>query len=73
MSYQDQLNPWVIHQLLPDLQQNTIARFRRRHDAEAYLKAMQRMQPQTEFQIGFDAAQTARKAATPNLPAATNA
>jgi hypothetical protein len=54
MNYQDQLNPWVIHQLLPNLTQNTIARFRRRTEAEAYVKVMQQMRPNIQFVIAFD-------------------
>ncbi|MBE9182589.1 hypothetical protein IQ268_28990 [Oculatella sp. LEGE 06141] len=55
MNYQEQLNPWVIHQLLPDLQHSTVARFRKRHDAESYLKVMQQIRPRGQFAIAFDA------------------
>ncbi|HEY9621272.1 MAG TPA: hypothetical protein V6C78_12930 [Crinalium sp.] len=56
MNYQEQLNPWVIHQLLPNLTSSTIARFRRRTEAEAYLKVVQQMRPNVEFAIAFEAA-----------------
>lgn len=54
MNYQEQLSPWVIHQLLPDCQQQAIARFRHRNDAEGYLKAMSQMRPNSKFAIAFD-------------------
>lgn len=55
MSYQQQLSPWVIHRLLPDLKHLTVTRFRRRPDAEAYLKVLKQSQPQSHFAITFDA------------------
>lgn len=54
MNYQEQLSPWVIHQLLPDCQEQAIARFRHRNDAEGYLKAMSQMRPNSKFAIAFD-------------------
>jgi hypothetical protein len=57
-SYRQQLNPWVIHKLLPNLSQSAISRFRRRTEAESYLKLLQRTQPHTHFAITFDNGQT---------------
>lgn len=54
MSYQQQLTPWVVHKLLPNLKHLTITRFRRRPDAEAYLKVLVQSQPYSEFAITFD-------------------
>lgn len=54
MSYQQQLSPWVIHQLQPDLTQSVVSRFRRRNEAEAYLKTIQRIRPTTSFAITFE-------------------
>lgn len=54
MNYQEQLNPWVINQLLPDLTRSLVMRFRRRVDAESYLKVVQQMRPQCEFAIVFE-------------------
>ena len=54
MSYQQQLSPWVIHKLLPNLKQLTVTRFRRRNDAEAYLKVLRQSQPNSQFAIIFD-------------------
>lgn len=55
MTYQDQLSPWVIHQLLPNLNRQIVARFRRRTEAEAYLKAVKQMRSAAQFAIAFDA------------------
>lgn len=54
MTYQQKLNPWVIHKLLPNLQQLAVNRFRRRNDAEAYLKVLKQMQPNAKFALAFD-------------------
>lgn len=54
MSYKDQLSPWCIIRLLPDLQRITVARFRRRSQAEECLKTLQRMNPTCHYQIIFD-------------------
>jgi hypothetical protein len=54
MDYQTKLNPWVISKLLPNLKQLSVIRFRRRNDAEAYLKVLKEMQPQGKFEISFD-------------------
>ncbi|WP_421655122.1 hypothetical protein [Leptothermofonsia sp. ETS-13] len=57
MNYQQQLNPWVIHKLLPNLKQLTVTRFRRRNDAEAYLRVLKQTQPHAKFAITFDVGQ----------------
>lgn len=54
MSYQQRLSPWVVNKLLPNLKQLTVSRFRRRNEAEAYLKTMKQMQPQSSFALMFD-------------------
>ncbi|EKQ69014.1 hypothetical protein OsccyDRAFT_1618 [Leptolyngbyaceae cyanobacterium JSC-12] len=54
MSYQQRLNPWVVNKLLPNLKQLPVSRFRRRNEAEAYLKALKQMQPQSHFALLFD-------------------
>ncbi len=54
MDYQARLNPWVVSKLLPNLKQLSVIRFRRRNDAEAYLRVLKEMQPQGDFAISFD-------------------
>jgi uncharacterized protein (UPF0371 family) len=55
MNYQEQLTPWVVYQMLADSQRQFAMRFRRRNDADAYVKLMKKTQPQIEFMIAFEA------------------
>jgi hypothetical protein len=52
--YKDQLSPWCIIRQFPNLQRRTIARCRRRSDAEAHLQVLQRLMPTLTFTIVFD-------------------
>jgi hypothetical protein len=54
MSYRDQLQPWCIIRCLPNAQTITVARFRRRSDAEAYLRTLRQLTPTASFRIVFD-------------------
>jgi hypothetical protein len=54
MSYQDKLSPWVVNKLLPNMKQLTVNRFRRRNDADAYLKMLKQMNPNAQFSVSFD-------------------
>lgn len=56
MTYLDQLHPWCIIRLLPDLQRRVIARFRRRNDAEAHLRVLRQNAPRIQYEIVFDPA-----------------
>ncbi len=51
--YQQQLYPWCIIQLLPEMQRRVVARFRRRNDADAHLRVL-RQQAQLRYTIVFD-------------------
>ena len=42
-SYRQQLFPWCVVQLLPQMQRVTIARFRKRSQAEEHTKVLQRL------------------------------
>ncbi|XGV97338.1 MAG: hypothetical protein ACAF41_32040 [Leptolyngbya sp. BL-A-14] len=53
VNYQQQLHPWCIVRLLPNLKRLTVARCRRRGDAEAHLKLL-RQQTAADFTIVFD-------------------
>lgn len=53
VNYQQQLHPWCIVRLLPNLKRLTVARCRRRGDAEAHLKLL-RQQTAADFAIVFD-------------------
>ena len=54
MSYREQLQPWVVYRLLPNLQRLMVARFRRRGDADAYLKVMKRVTPEARFSVVYE-------------------
>ena len=54
MNYSAKLSPWTIVRLLPNCQSITVARFRRRSDAERHLNALKRMIPRAQFAIVFD-------------------
>jgi hypothetical protein len=54
MNYQEQLTPWVVYQLLPDLQRQAVIRFRRRNDADCYVKVLKQTRPKAEFMIAFE-------------------
>jgi hypothetical protein len=56
MSYLDLLSPWVIYRRLPNLQCQQIARFRKRSTAEKYLAVLQRLQPQSVFELVYEVA-----------------
>ena len=54
MTYLDQLYPWCITRPLPHLQRRVVARFRRRHEAEAHLQVIKRLVPHITYSIIFD-------------------
>jgi hypothetical protein len=64
MSYRDRLSPWCIIQRLPKMQRSVVARFRKRNDAEAHLRALQRLNPALHYEIVFD---PPSDDATPNI------
>lgn len=45
MTYLEKLNPWCVVRLLPSMQHQIVARFRRRSDAEAHLQILHRLIP----------------------------
>ena len=55
-SYQQQLHPWCIIQLLPQMQRRTVARFRGRNDADAHLRVLKGLVPSAQYAIIFDPA-----------------
>ncbi|NET04585.1 MAG: hypothetical protein F6K09_33075 [Merismopedia sp. SIO2A8] len=54
MTYKDKLFPWRIIRHLPNMQRLVVARFRRRNEAEAYLKTLQGLMPNLKHIIIFD-------------------
>ncbi|NEQ31331.1 MAG: hypothetical protein F6K04_10030 [Leptolyngbya sp. SIO4C5] len=62
MTYREQLTPWVVYRLWPDLRAIAVAQFRQRNEAEEYVKTVRRIMPVTaRFVIIF----------VPPLPTAT--
>jgi hypothetical protein len=53
-NYQQKISPWTIVRLQGEVQHSTVARFRRRGDAEGHLSALKRMMPKAEFAIVYD-------------------
>ncbi|MGB3614722.1 MAG: hypothetical protein WBA10_13090 [Elainellaceae cyanobacterium] len=53
-TYRDQLHPWCIVRLLPKAQRITVARFRKRNDADAHMRTLRRLIPDATFIIIFD-------------------
>jgi hypothetical protein len=54
MTYFDQLHPWCLMRLLPNLQRQVIARFRRRNDAEAHMRVLRQQAPTVSYEVVFD-------------------
>ncbi|MDZ7957072.1 MAG: hypothetical protein RMY34_04055 [Aulosira sp. DedQUE10] len=54
MTYLEKLSPWCIVRLLPNMQNQIVARFRRRSDAEAHLQVLRRLIPGVSFTIIFN-------------------
>lgn len=54
--YNQLLHPWCVVQLLPHMQRRTVARFRRRNDADAHLKALRRLTSSAQYTVMFDPA-----------------
>lgn len=59
MNYQEKLSPWTIIRMQPDQKDVTVARFRRRSDAEGHLLVLKKMIPQIEFAIVFESGKNA--------------
>lgn len=64
MKYQEQLTPWVVYQVTPDMQRQVVIRFRRRNDADSYLKVLTQTRPNAQFIVAFDAPPVATQATT---------
>lgn len=64
MTYRDKLKPWCIIRHLPEMQRMVVARFGRRSDAEAYMKIIRQLLPNTSHKVIFDS--------TPDTPEQNN-
>ncbi|MEM8503367.1 MAG: hypothetical protein AAF716_09470 [Cyanobacteria bacterium P01_D01_bin.1] len=52
--YQRKLYPWCLVQHLPKMQNRTVARFRRRNDADAHQRILRQLIPLAQYTIVFD-------------------
>jgi hypothetical protein len=55
-AYRQQLHPWCIIQLLPDMQHREVGRFRRRNDADAHMRVLRQQASTIQYTIIFDTA-----------------
>jgi hypothetical protein len=62
-AYNQLLHPWCVVQFLPHMQRRKVARFRRRNDADAHLKALRRLSSSAQYTVMFDP--------TPSVPGFT--
>ena len=53
-TYHQQLHPWCIIQLLPQMQWRVVARFRRRNDAEAHMRVLRQQTLAMQYTLVFD-------------------
>ena len=52
--YRARLFPWSVIRLLPDCQQSVLARFRKRNEAEEFLRSVRRVEHSWNCEIVFD-------------------
>jgi hypothetical protein len=66
MKYQAQLTPWVIYQVSETEERVPLSRFRRRNDADAYMKHLSAVRPNVNLIVAFDveSLMTSKKAAS---------
>ena len=53
-NYRNRLHPWCVIRLQPQMQRTVIGRFRKRSQAEEYLKIVRRLMPTATHEIVFD-------------------
>lgn len=53
MSYREQITPWIVVRLLPQMQRRILARFKNRSDADSYAQTLRRLEP-VQILILFD-------------------
>ncbi|MDY6940899.1 MAG: hypothetical protein SWY16_24985 [Cyanobacteriota bacterium] len=53
-TYSKKLRPWAVARLLPDTQQEVVARFRTQSDANGHLSCLNRQIPHHRYIVFFD-------------------
>ncbi|MBD2609274.1 hypothetical protein H6G81_33415 [Scytonema hofmannii FACHB-248] len=54
IAYKKRLSSWAVARLLPDTQQEIVARFRNRSDAEGHLRLLRQLTPDITLMVVFD-------------------
>ena len=54
IGYKERLKSWAIARLIPGTQQEIVARFRSRSDAEGYMLHISQLVPHASFMVIFD-------------------
>lgn len=54
IAYKKRLSSWAVARLLPDTQQEIIARFRNQSDAEGHLRLLRQLTPDVSLMVVFD-------------------
>jgi hypothetical protein len=54
MPYREQLAPWIVVRLLPNMQRAVVGRHRSRSDADGHLAILRQRIPESEFVVVFD-------------------
>ncbi len=54
IAYKKRLNPWAVARLLPDAEQEIVARFRSLSDAEGHMQLLRQLSPDASFSLVFD-------------------
>ncbi len=54
IAYKKRLSSWAVARLLPDTQQEIIARFRNQSDAEGHLRLLRQLTPNVSLMVVFD-------------------
>lgn len=60
MTYREQITPWLVMLLLPDLQRQLLARFKSRSDANGYAQTLRRSELHAQIVVCFDSGQEGR-------------
>lgn len=60
MTYREQITPWLVVRLLPEMQRQLLARFKNRSDAEGYAQTLRRSQPHAQIVVCFDSGEEGR-------------
>jgi hypothetical protein len=61
MTYREQITPWIVVRLLPSMRRVTLARFRKRSDADSYAQTLRQLIPEIQLVVMFDPSEVESK------------